>query len=156
MFPCVCQMGLWAKCATLYYFEWLFDMNIFSIYLGTGIESRVLHMLGKHSTTWAMPPVLLLSFCFWDRVSITSWTGPELTILLPPPPGSWDYGCEPPHPALFLFLNVGNKFRIKNKNSQALVAHTCNPSYSGGRDQEDYGSKPTRANSSQDPISKKQ
>jgi hypothetical protein len=22
------------------------------------------------------------------------------------------------------------------------VAHACNPSYSGGRDQEDYGSKP--------------
>jgi hypothetical protein len=33
------------------------------------------------------------------------------------------------------------------------VAHTCNPSYSGGRHQEDHGSKP--ANSSQDPISKK-
>jgi hypothetical protein len=27
------------------------------------------------------------------------------------------------------------------KNGQALVAHTCNPSYSGGRDQEDYGLK---------------
>jgi hypothetical protein len=27
------------------------------------------------------------------------------------------------------------------------VAHTCNPSYSGGRDQEDCSSKPARANS---------
>jgi hypothetical protein len=36
-----------------------------------------------------------------------------------------------------------------------LVAHTCNPSYSGGRDQEDHGSKPARANSSGDPTSKK-
>jgi hypothetical protein len=26
-----------------------------------------------------------------------------------------------------------------------LVAHTCNPSYSGGRDQEDHGSKPAQA-----------
>jgi hypothetical protein len=26
--------------------------------------------------------------------------------------------------------------------SQVLVAHGCNPSYSGGRDQEDHGSKP--------------
>jgi hypothetical protein len=34
------------------------------------------------------------------------------------------------------------------------VAHTCNPSYSGGRDQEDHSSKPAQANSSQDPISK--
>jgi hypothetical protein len=33
-----------------------------------------------------------------------------------------------------------------------LVAHACNPSYSGGRDQEDL--KPVWANSSQDPISK--
>jgi hypothetical protein len=35
------------------------------------------------------------------------------------------------------------------------VAHACNPSYSGGRDQEDHGWKPTQANSSRDPISKK-
>jgi hypothetical protein len=36
------------------------------------------------------------------------------------------------------------------------VAHTCNPSYSvGGRDQEDCGSKPAQANSSQDLIFKK-
>jgi hypothetical protein len=26
--------------------------------------------------------------------------------------------------------------------SQVPVAHTCNPTYSGGRDQEDCGSKP--------------
>jgi hypothetical protein len=35
-----------------------------------------------------------------------------------------------------------------------LVPHACNPSYSGGKDQEDCGSKPTQANSSGDPISK--
>jgi hypothetical protein len=35
-----------------------------------------------------------------------------------------------------------------------LVAHTCNLSYSGGRDQEDGSSKPAQANSSQAPISK--
>jgi hypothetical protein len=33
-------------------------------------------------------------------------------------------------------------------------SHACNPSYSGGRGQEDHGSKPTWANSSRDPISK--
>jgi hypothetical protein len=32
--------------------------------------------------------------------------------------------------------------------SQALLAHPCNPSYSGGRDQEDHGSKPAWGNSS--------
>jgi hypothetical protein len=29
-----------------------------------------------------------------------------------------------------------------NRRSWALVAHTCNPIYSGGRDQEDRSSKP--------------
>jgi hypothetical protein len=37
---------------------------------------------------------------------------------------------------------------------QVPMAHTCNPRYSGGRDQEDYGSKPALANNSQSPISK--
>jgi hypothetical protein len=35
-----------------------------------------------------------------------------------------------------------------------LVAHTCNPSYSAGRDQEDRSSKPAGANSSRDPMDK--
>jgi hypothetical protein len=39
--------------------------------------------------------------------------------------------------------------------SQALVAHACNLSYSGGRDQEHLGSNPAWANSLQDLISKK-
>jgi hypothetical protein len=34
------------------------------------------------------------------------------------------------------------------------MAHTYNPSYSGGRDQEDRGLKAAWANSSGDPISK--
>jgi hypothetical protein len=32
--------------------------------------------------------------------------------------------------------------------SMQPVAHACNPSYSGGRDQEDHGWKPAPANSS--------
>jgi hypothetical protein len=35
------------------------------------------------------------------------------------------------------------------------VALTCNPSYSGSRDQKDHSSKPAEENSSQDPIWKK-
>jgi hypothetical protein len=35
------------------------------------------------------------------------------------------------------------------------MTHSCNPSYSGDRDREDRGSKPARANSSQDPVSKR-
>jgi hypothetical protein len=36
-----------------------------------------------------------------------------------------------------------------------LVAHTCNPSYSGGRAQEDHSSKPAQANTLRDTISEK-
>jgi hypothetical protein len=43
----------------------------------------------------------------------------------------------------------------QKKKSLALVAHTCNPSYSGSRDQEDRSLKPAQANSVQDPIAKK-
>jgi hypothetical protein len=35
-----------------------------------------------------------------------------------------------------------------------LVAHACNPCYSGGRKQEDQGSRPAWENGSRDPISK--
>jgi hypothetical protein len=40
------------------------------------------------------------------------------------------------------------KKRQKDKGSQVLVAHTCNLSYSGDRDQEDHSSKTAWANSS--------
>jgi hypothetical protein len=40
-------------------------------------------------------------------------------------------------------------------SSLALVAHACNPSYSGGRDQEGPGSKPVQANSSKRPYLEK-
>jgi hypothetical protein len=46
--------------------------------------------------------------------------------------------------------------RSKNKIiSQVPVAHTCNSSYSGGRDQEDHGSKPAQENSSARPYLEK-
>jgi hypothetical protein len=50
-------------------------------------------------------------------------------------------------------VNKARKIR-KNEHRLILVAHTCNLSYLGGRDQEDCGSKPAQANSSQYPISK--
>jgi hypothetical protein len=34
------------------------------------------------------------------------------------------------------------------------MAHACNPTYSGGKDQEAHGLKPDWANSLQDPILK--
>jgi hypothetical protein len=44
---------------------------------------------------------------------------------------------------------------LSNKKQSMSCAHACDPSYLGGRDQEDHSSKPAQANSSQDPISKK-
>jgi hypothetical protein len=58
--------------------------------------------------------------------------------------------CGPGQPVQKVRLYLKNKQR-----SQALVAHAYNPSYSGGRDQEDCGSKPSQASSLQDPILKK-
>jgi hypothetical protein len=56
--------------------------------------------------------------------------------------------------SLFSPTLIGTVYRIfsgrliikKTFTNQALVAHPCNPSYSGGRDQEDHGSKTTQAN----------
>jgi hypothetical protein len=47
--------------------------------------------------------------------------------------------------SLCLFSSLSQKFLV---SSWALVAHTCNPSYSGGRDQEDGGWNSAWANSS--------
>jgi hypothetical protein len=45
--------------------------------------------------------------------------------------------------------------RQEIERGQVPVAHSCIPSYSGGRDQQDLGLKPVQTNSSQDPILKK-
>jgi hypothetical protein len=46
-------------------------------------------------------------------------------------------------------VSFGNNLSDKSKvECQAPVAHACNPSYSGGKYQEDRGLKPARANSS--------
>jgi hypothetical protein len=52
-------------------------------------------------------------------------------------------------------LVLGVIYKIRKTDCLAPVALTCNPSYFGGRYQEDQGSKPAQANSSQDPILKK-
>jgi hypothetical protein len=44
---------------------------------------------------------------------------------------------------------------IRVKPSWVLGAHTCNSSYSGGKNQENHSLKPTWANSLEDPILKK-
>jgi hypothetical protein len=62
--------------------------------------------------------------------------------------GSWAKKNDTTHT---IFQQLLNK-KLKPVMSWVLVAHACNPSYSGGRDQENHGSKPAQGNSSQDPI----
>jgi hypothetical protein len=48
----------------------------------------------------------------------------------------------------YIFLSfIWLKIHKQHEMSQVPVAHTCNPSYSGGRDQEDSSSKPAQTNS---------
>jgi hypothetical protein len=50
-------------------------------------------------------------------------------------------------------LHLGEKEK-KPEPGAWLVAHSCNPSYSGGRDLEDFNLKPVQTYGSRDPISK--
>jgi hypothetical protein len=55
------------------------------------------------------------------------------------------------------YLNPAFGEILHNKNplkSRVLAAHACNPSCSGGRDQEDHGSGPAQANSSRELVLK--
>jgi hypothetical protein len=55
---------------------------------------------------------------------------------------------------VFLFQKVSElvKFLKMSFSGQALVAHAYNPSYSGGREQEDWDLKSAWANRSRDPT----
>jgi hypothetical protein len=48
-----------------------------------------------------------------------------------------------------------SRFLDSLHSSQVSVGHTCNPSHSGGRNQEDGRSKPAWGNSLRDPLLKK-
>jgi hypothetical protein len=54
-----------------------------------------------------------------------------------------------------VFIIYNSYVHIKRIIGPDAGGSPYNPSYSGGRDQEDHGSKPAQANSAQDPISKK-
>jgi hypothetical protein len=66
----------------------------------------------------------------------------------------WPYsGQEPQFPDFdSLIQHIPHSHLTMQVFSQVPVAHACNPSYSGGRDQEDHSSKPAWTNGPQDPI----
>jgi hypothetical protein len=128
-----------------------------------------------------LEPLCQLYFCvwrfFWDKV-LQNYL-PGLALNLNPPDlcllSSWYYRCEPSLPDSksvvskayscpsqwsyrehwLLQVTQMEICQQETLTSQAAVAHSCNPSYSGDRDQEDHGSKPAPANSLWDPIWKK-
>jgi hypothetical protein len=60
----------------------------------------------------------------------------------------------PWYPLLGLAKTLTHRIFKNRKPSQVLVTHAYNPSYSGGRDQEDHSSRLAQANSSLFPILK--
>jgi hypothetical protein len=55
----------------------------------------------------------------------------------------------------FYCLRAHASRRIRGRTQPGAVVHICNPSYLGGRDQEDHGLKPAQANSSKTLSQKK-
>jgi hypothetical protein len=71
--------------------------------------------------------MLCTSYCFNQKRNFTCITG------------SWHRGTNSKENENLLDYKIPNK-KLVHKIcciSEALVAHTCNPSYSGGRDHED-------------------
>jgi hypothetical protein len=79
-------------------------VNYNFFFLVLQIELRALYLLGKHSTTWAMHPVLLALVCFLigSHAFVQAGLGLGSSHLLH---CSWSYRCAlttpPPHPACF-------------------------------------------------------
>jgi hypothetical protein len=97
-------MVVYIDCETLkqhYILGWTVlghEVLFFCVWILT-IKLRALHLLSKHSTTWAMPHVLLLLTCFSDKAScFLPQVWPLTEILLPIPLGIWDYRCVSPCP----------------------------------------------------------
>jgi hypothetical protein len=67
------------------------------------------------------------------------------------PPATWAWICLNLSCWRVLYFPI---FHQTEKFCWVPVAHSCNPSYSGGRDQEDCVSKAAWANSSRHSISK--
>jgi hypothetical protein len=75
---------LWHKSLNDNYFmNKLFFLNLKKLFsLLLKIELKISLLLGKCSTTWAIPQEILFLVCFSDRISCYFWT----LILLPPSP----------------------------------------------------------------------
>jgi hypothetical protein len=64
------------------------------------------------------------------------------------------FNMDKNHKHLKFYIIIQKLFFCQENCGWASVAHSCNPSNSGGRDQEDHGLRSAWGNSLQDPISK--
>jgi hypothetical protein len=71
-----------------------------ALFVGKGIESRALSMLGKYFITWAKPLALLFVVYFETDLPNFARAGLELMIFLPLLLSDWDYKYAPPFLAL--------------------------------------------------------
>jgi hypothetical protein len=124
--------------------------------------------LNSGPSPWATPPALFCDFFFFqDSVSRTICPGLSVTLLISASwvglqvwvtgaqliPHFFNHSSVIGYLDCFHIVVIMNSAAINIGVSCETVAHTCNPTYSGCRDQEDVGLKPAWANSLWDPIS---
>jgi hypothetical protein len=112
---CSTMVKLWKKQISLWEgksekFSTAHLRGFFACFCSTRITLRVLHLLGKCSTTWATTPAHFV-FILFLRQGLTNfaWAGLKLSILLPQL-SSWDYIPS----TSYLAATVGLRCLLKN------------------------------------------
>jgi hypothetical protein len=75
---------------------WIILLVLFFSFLVLRFE---LSLLGRHSTTWAIPPAFFHSGYFWYSILLFIWAGPCSNIPIHAFCSSWDERYMQPHPA---------------------------------------------------------
>jgi hypothetical protein len=94
-------LGLQA-CTIIPSFQSSFFLSFFFFFEVLGFELRVSHLLGRHGTTWAMPPALFCFSYFLGRVLHFVQDWPQMWSSYLCLLHSWDYKYELPHSTCWL------------------------------------------------------
>jgi hypothetical protein len=117
------------------------------VFVVLGFEIRTSSLLGR---TLPLEPLCQPLCWLWTTILISASWVPRITGV-----SHWH-----PDPGGMVLLSlcvaaVPWSPEERHEAHWSVVVHTYNHSYSGGKDQEDHGSKPAQANSSRDPSLKK-